>query len=1139
MAERAITLIRGLVRRWSAAVRRNPCPSRWYLRVLDAGYCSSEIAGMIKADFRGAAALRALRALLIPAAAAVAAACARPGAGPAPLPAGGSAAATAGASTRITAADTMTLVLLGTTDVHGRLYNHDYYTGRETDHGLALLKPLVDSVRAAHPAGRTFLFDSGDLLQGNPLGFVYARQYPQAPNPIIRAMNLMGYDAAAIGNHEFNYGLDHLANAIELAEFPFVSANIFRVSDDAHAYDPYVLIPVPTPAGDTLLIGVTGNTPPGVHVWDRHNVEGILSFRDVVSSVRRVVAEMRRRGADIVIVLSHGGLEGTSYDLTTTGLTAENVALELARAEPGIDVIFLGHTHRELADTTVNGVLLTQARNWASSLAKVTLTAERTSHGNWRAARKRGEILRPTPGRVDHAFLDSLRWEHERTVAWVNARIGTATEAMPAREGRVRDVAVIDFINEVQKRTAGTQLSAAAPFVLDAGLPQGDVTIADIAALYPYDNTLKAIRISGAQLRAYLEKAAEYYAGWPAAPGGTVTNFSVPGYNFDIVSGIEYAIDISRPVGQRITELRFEGQPVRDDQSFTMALNNYRQSGGGGYDMIAGAEVVYDRAEDVRELLIEEVRRRGTIRPADYHRPSWRLLPEPAAAVALQEQAAREVRAAAATGEPRKRLRVLTLNDFHGRLEAMRPSWAEGRPVGGAAALATYLRQECEGFDGACIMLHGGDVMQGTPVSNLTQGRSTIDFHNMVGWHAGAIGNHEFDWGLDVMLARIADSQSIWLAANIRVAGTDSSPPWARDTATVLVNGVRVGVIGLATPETKEKTAPDVVAGLDFLDGAETMNRLVPVMRRTGADFVIVVAHEGATCNAEMTACEGTMVDWAQRTTERPDLIVAGHTHEVVRWVENGIPIIETGMWGTRYGVVDLERVSGDSVAAWIRGTPVAWADAVTPDSAVAAMVAAALEEVGPRLLERIGEAAGPLERGAGENAMGRLIADGMRWKTGADVALMNAGGVRAALQAGPITWGDLYSVQPFGNMLVVLDLRGADLRAAIEHTLRGVNEGEDGHFSGIVVEYDPTRPVGSRIVSARLANGSQLQDDATYRVATNDFVASGVGDGFISMRRALRETATGLTDLDVLIEYVRSLPQPIRAPSDRRLIRR
>jgi 2',3'-cyclic-nucleotide 2'-phosphodiesterase (5'-nucleotidase family) len=423
-------------------------------------------------------------------------------------------------------------------------------------------------------------------------------------------MNLMGYDAAALGNHEFNYGLQHLDRAIELAGFPFVSANIFRHDTAEHAYTPWVIIPVATHAGDTVRVGVTGNTPPGVHLWDRDHVTGVLEFREIIGAVRAAVADMRRAGADVVVVLSHGGLDGTSYDMATTGLPPENVAAELARREPGIDVIFLGHTHREVADTTINGVLLTQARQWAGSLAVATLALQR-SGGAWRVARKGAEVLRPGPGAVDRAFMDSLRWEHERTVAWVNARIGTAPEALPAGDARVRDTPIIDFINDVQRRASGAQLSATAAFQLSAGLPAGDITVAHVAALYPYENTLKAIRITGEQLRAYLEKSAEYYAGWPAADGGTVTNFRVPGYNFDIVSGVDYTIDISRPVGQRITALAYQGRPVTPDQSFTMAINSYRQSGGGGYDMIAGAPVVYDQGEDVRDLLIEEVQRRA------------------------------------------------------------------------------------------------------------------------------------------------------------------------------------------------------------------------------------------------------------------------------------------------------------------------------------------------------------------------------------------------------------------------------------------------------------------------------------------------------------------------------------------------
>src|SRR5690606_39047234 len=282
------------------------------------------------------------------------------------------------------------------------------------------------------------------------------------------------------------------------------------------------------------------------------------------------------------------------------------------------------------------------------SLAAAEVRLARRGRGAWSVVSRSGSLLRPEPGRVDAAFLDSLRPAHERTLNYVNAVVGRAAATLSAREARVRDTPLLDFINEVQRRATGADLSAAAAFRLDAALPRGPITIADIAGVYIYENTLRAVRITGAQLKAFLEKSAEYYRGWPPPGGGTVTNFDVPGYNFDVVSGVEYAIDLSRPVGNRIVELRYQGQPVRPDQTFTMAVNSYRQGGGGGDTMLANAPVVYDRGEDIRELLIEEVRRRGEIRPADDFHENWRIVPAAAVERALAEQLERELRALAA-----------------------------------------------------------------------------------------------------------------------------------------------------------------------------------------------------------------------------------------------------------------------------------------------------------------------------------------------------------------------------------------------------------------------------------------------------------------------------------------------------------
>lgn len=1063
---------------------------------------------------------------------------------------------------------TVRLTLLGTTDVHGRLLAYDYYAGETTEHGLALLAPLIDSVRAANP-GRVFLFDSGDLLQGNPLAYVASREArhgrdgaaPDASgNPVMRAMNLLDYDAAALGNHEFNYGVPYLEAALEQADFPFLSANVFRAGTSEHAFQPYALLPHATAAGDTLLVGVTAATPPGVMVWDRANVEGVLELRDVVESVRPLVTEMRARGADVVVVLSHGGLEGTSYDTVATGLAPENAAASLARTVPGIDVVFMGHTHREVADTTINGVLLTQARNWASSLAAVELELERTGAGQYRVVSSAGRILRPTPGREGAELVEAVRDWHERTIAYVGSVVGSSRSPMPATRARVEDTALIDFVNEVQRRAAGTQLSSSAAFNLDARIPEGPVTIADVASVYVYDNTLEAVRITGAQLRAYLEKSAEYYRQWPVAAGETVTNPDMPGYNLDIVSGVEYTLDLTRPVGSRVTELRYQGEPVRPDQEFSLALNNYRQGGGGGFTMLADAPVVYDEQREIRDLLIEEFRRAGTVDPADYFEPSWRIVPAEAAEQALREQTSsaaaaggRELAAGAPPAAARTttlagaaadvavpppalqgqmRLRVLALNDLHGRLLPDTFSWSDGRPVGGAAALAAYFDVQTRAFDGPTVLLDGGDVYQGTPISNLTRGRSTVDFFNSTGVRASAIGNHEFDWGVRTLGERLDQAEFEWLAANVRVAGTDTAPAWIEPVALLDVDGVSLGVIGLATEETPDLTRSVNVEGLEFDFGAPAVDRWVPILRQRGADFVVVVAHAGAICDDDGENCRGEIVDVARAITNRPDLIVAGHTHRVVDTRVNGVPIIETGSYGTRYGIADLVRVSRDSVAVFVHGFPTTWADVLPPDSAIADLVARYQAEVGPSVQRVVATLDRPLEREGGDYALGRLVADAQRFATHAQVALMNNGGIRTALSAGPVTWGDLYEVQPFENRLVRMQLTGSDLRRSIERRIE--DDGPDLHVSGLRVWYDPDAEPGRRIVGMELDDGSPVTDEGVYTVTANDFMAYRYDEESMAAE-ALAVEETPVVDLEALVAYLGQLPSPVPVPEEAR----
>lgn len=516
--------------------------------------------------------------------------------------------------------DSLTLLIVGTTDVHGWLRGWDYFANApDTTRGLARAASVVDSLRAAHP-DRVILVDAGDDLQGTAIANVALRD-SMRPSPIIGAMNAMRYDAVVIGNHEFNYGLGYLNRAIAQATFPFIAANVYR-PDNRLAYVPWVMV---TRSG--VRVAVVGATTPGSMIWDGDKLRGRVEVRDIVPAVRAAVGDARRKGADVVVVVLHSGLhEPSSYDTVATGVPSENVTARVAREVPGIDVIVFGHSHRELADTSIGGALVTQPRNWATSVSVSRVSLAR-SGDSWRVTGKQGGVVR-TSGRAEHAAVVAAVGDaHARAVEFVTSPIGATAVAWRSDSARVRDTPIIDFVLEVQRRSAGTDLASAAAFNLNARFGPGDITVADIAELYPYDNNvLRAVKISGRQLRDYLEFSARYFR--QHAHPDSLVDPSMPGFSFDIVAGVDYAIDVTRPVGSRITSLSRGGRPVADADTFTMALNDYRQAGGGGYAMLRSAALVYDQKQLIRQLLIEEVRRKGVLRQQDYFMPNWRLEPD-------------------------------------------------------------------------------------------------------------------------------------------------------------------------------------------------------------------------------------------------------------------------------------------------------------------------------------------------------------------------------------------------------------------------------------------------------------------------------------------------------------------------------
>lgn len=508
-------------------------------------------------------------------------------------------------------AQDLRIQILGTTDLHGHVMAEDTYSLQPANQGWAKIATLIRRQRAENP--NTVLVDCGDTIQGEPINYVHNVLRRDLPEPSIAIMNALGYAAMAVGNHEFNFGMEVLRGAEKEAKFPFLSANTLN-TDGRGAFPASALVTV---AGvRVLLLGFT--TPAIPRMEEPENYLG-LRFRDIVDTARSLVPRLKAEvKADVVIALLHSGLghvEGREGD--------EDEALRLADQVPGLDAIFTGHTHQAI-QTEHKGVPILQAQCYGRALAALDLDL-RQEEGHWRVLSARGRLLRPgndTPADADVLNLTAdLRAATNR---YLDTPATTLLTDLDGRWGRMEDTPLAQLIHQVQRQATGAQLSAAACADPGIFIPKGPTSVRQFYALMPYDNRVARIRITGAQLRLYLEHAATaYHFSWQP----DLFNPAMPFYNVDTVDGVTYALDLGKPVGSRVIGLRYQGRPVAPDQVFTMALSTYRLRGGGGYMAAIGFKGQPDLVTKAlqRNLLLEYVLGRPSLSltVAD----NWRTIP--------------------------------------------------------------------------------------------------------------------------------------------------------------------------------------------------------------------------------------------------------------------------------------------------------------------------------------------------------------------------------------------------------------------------------------------------------------------------------------------------------------------------------
>ncbi|MBE6051562.1 MAG: 2',3'-cyclic-nucleotide 2'-phosphodiesterase [Clostridium sp.] len=1031
-----------------------------------------------------------------------------------------------------------TIQILATTDTHGKFKNYDYALNKPDFGGMTQIAAAIKEEKAKNP--NTLVVDNGDTIQGNYNHIFLKEDYlSENTDPMILALKKIGYDTYTLGNHEFNFGMKTLNTIIGQAEEGNVTVlcgNLYK--DGKRVFRPYTVKEV-----NGVRVAIIGVVAPNIVNWDAENLKEYTTT-DPSEEVKKIISEIKSKDkADVFVVSAHMGID-SEYGRGDS-------ATDIANLNPEVSVIIAGHSHQSHAEEEVNGVLITQPKNLGKEVSKVELNVEKEA-GKVTIKNKKSSLIKLDKNSPEDPELsaalekynqDALNDGKRKIGELVGPDLAEADEVKGICQSYVTPQGVTDFLNEVQLYYANKALEAkgidtskihhiagSAMLSNTANLKTGDISKSDIANIYKFDNKLYTIKTTGKQIKKYLEWTSGIFDTFKDGDLTISINPDFRGYLYDTLTGVNYSLNISKEIGSRVESLTYlDGSEVKDTDEVYLTVNNYRLDSCLASRFDKGSyEKIYDSTNeslsDIRDMVADYIQnvKHGVIsRHVDNN---WKLTGVKYDNLALRSKVVelinngkvtyktnlkvndvkKELQSKGLTAELEeinklegnkaensKTIDVLSFNDFHGN------ALESGKNVGAAklaGVINSYKDKENDNY--GVIAVSGGDLYQGSAISNLLEGAPETAMLKAMGIAASAIGNHEFDWGREHLKTWSKEGGFPFLAANMVKKGTEEVSEYAKPYIIVEKNGVKVAFIGIATPETLTTTKASNVEGLDFLDPTETLNKYSKIVKAEGADVVIALTHSSSYQDSKTQEITGEGAEIAKNVTG-VDAIVTAHSHKFVSGKVNGIPIVQAGYNGRGLSKLTMSFDKDNKLVDIVpETTQFAKIQKELPvDKNVEAIMSSLEKQLQPIFGQKVTTLEERLnndDKYSNLTDLGVVVSETIRQVVGTQIAINNGGGIRRSLEKGDVTVGDMYEILPFDNTIIRLNLKGSDLVKVIEHGIKPESVGW-GQFAGIKVFYNEET---GKVNSMKLIDGTPIDMDKYYSVAINDFMLTG-GDGY------------------------------------------